>query len=124
MKPAPPVIKTSFITDSLFVLPVDRVGCLARAVGPLRSQQQKKTSVQHASQHDVFARRYDLPTTKDKAMTAVRVAIIGVGNCASSLVQGVHFYRGAKAQDQVPGLMHVDLGGYLPADIEFSAAFD
>lgn len=54
----------------------------------------------------------------------IRVAIIGVGNCASSLVQGVHFYRSATPGDFVPGLMHVDLGGFRPADIEFSAAFD
>jgi myo-inositol-1-phosphate synthase len=54
----------------------------------------------------------------------VRVAIIGVGNCASSLVQGVQYYRHAKPDDQVPGLMHVDLGGYHISDIEFSAAFD
>jgi myo-inositol-1-phosphate synthase len=54
----------------------------------------------------------------------VRVAIIGVGNCASSLVQGVHFYKKAKETDRVPGLMHVNLGGYHIKDIEFSAAFD
>jgi myo-inositol-1-phosphate synthase len=57
-------------------------------------------------------------------MGKIRVAIIGVGNCASSLVQGVHFYRDAQPDDFVPGLMHVDLGGYRPADIEFTAAFD
>ncbi|HNT54255.1 MAG TPA: inositol-3-phosphate synthase [Anaerolineaceae bacterium] len=54
----------------------------------------------------------------------VRVAIIGVGNCASSLVQGVHYYRNAADTDRVPGLMHVNLGGYHIHDIEFSAAFD
>lgn len=54
----------------------------------------------------------------------VRVAIIGVGNCASSLVQGVHFYRNAADTDTVPGLMHVNLGGYHIHDIEFTAAFD
>ena len=54
----------------------------------------------------------------------VRVAIIGVGNCASSLVQGVQYYREAKPEDFVPGLMHVNLGGYHISDIEFSAAFD
>jgi myo-inositol-1-phosphate synthase len=54
----------------------------------------------------------------------VRVGIIGVGNCASSLVQGVHYYREAKPEDFVPGLMHVNLGGYHINDIEFSAAFD
>ncbi len=54
----------------------------------------------------------------------VRVAIIGVGNCASSLVQGIQFYRNAKDDERVPGLMHVNLGGYHVSDIEFSAAFD
>src|SRR5438477_4607194 len=54
----------------------------------------------------------------------VRVAIIGVGNCASSLVQGVEFYRGAGEEEFVPGLMHVNLGGYHVRDVEFSAAFD
>ena len=54
----------------------------------------------------------------------VRVAIIGVGNCASSFVQGVHYYRNADPDESVPGLMHVDLGGYHVRDIEFSAAFD
>lgn len=54
----------------------------------------------------------------------VRVAIIGVGNCASSLVQGVQFYKDANESDFVPGLMHVSLGGYHIRDIEFTAAFD
>jgi myo-inositol-1-phosphate synthase len=54
----------------------------------------------------------------------IRVALIGVGNCASSLVQGVHFYRDASEDDFVPGMMHVNLGGYHARDIEFSAAFD
>src|SRR3954465_5954104 len=54
----------------------------------------------------------------------VRVAIIGVGNCASSLVQGVEFYKNAPENERVPGLMHVNLGGYHVRDIEFTAAFD
>jgi myo-inositol-1-phosphate synthase len=54
----------------------------------------------------------------------VRVAIIGVGNCASSFVQGIEHYRDADPRESVPGLMHVDLGGYHVNDIEFSAAFD
>ena len=54
----------------------------------------------------------------------IRVGIIGVGNCASSLVQGVGFYRDATTDSFVPGLMHVELGGYHVRDIEFSAAFD
>lgn len=57
-------------------------------------------------------------------MTKVRVGIIGVGNCASSLVQGVQYYRDANDDDFVPGLMHVNLGGYHIRDIEFSCAFD
>jgi myo-inositol-1-phosphate synthase len=55
---------------------------------------------------------------------SVRVAIIGVGNCASSLVQGVHYYRRATAGAFIPGLMHPRIGGYHVGDIEFSAAFD
>ena len=54
----------------------------------------------------------------------VRVAIVGVGNCASALVQGVHKYRDASPDAFVPGLMHVDLGGYHVRDIQFVAAFD
>jgi len=57
-------------------------------------------------------------------LAKIRVAIIGVGNCASSLVQGVHFYKDAPDDEFVPGLMHVRLGGYHIGDIEFSAAFD
>ena len=58
--------------------------------------------------------------SKDK----VRVAIIGVGNCANSLLQGVEYYKDADRDAFVPGLMHVDLGGYHISDIEFTAAFD
>ena len=54
----------------------------------------------------------------------VRVAIVGVGNCASSFVQGVEYYKDADPTQPVPGLMHVDLGGYHVSDIEFTAAFD
>ncbi|HEV2459074.1 MAG TPA: inositol-3-phosphate synthase [Ktedonobacterales bacterium] len=55
---------------------------------------------------------------------SVRVAIVGVGNCASSLVQGVEYYKNAAESDFIPGLMHVNLGGYHISDIEFSAAID
>jgi myo-inositol-1-phosphate synthase len=57
-------------------------------------------------------------------MKSVRVAIVGVGNCASSLVQGVEYYRHTDADERVPGLMHVDFGGYHVSDVEFVAAFD
>ena len=57
-------------------------------------------------------------------MGNINVAIIGVGNCASSLIQGVYYYRKAKENEFVPGLMHVNLGGYHISDIKFVAAFD
>ena len=57
-------------------------------------------------------------------MGTINVAIIGVGNCASSLVQGVHYYKDAKEDEFVPGLMHANLGGYHISDINFVAAFD
>ncbi|HLX78243.1 MAG TPA: inositol-3-phosphate synthase [Acidimicrobiales bacterium] len=60
----------------------------------------------------------------DRSTGKIKVAIAGVGNCASSLVQGVEYYRDADPNDRVPGLMHVALGGYHVGDIEFVAAFD
>ena len=57
-------------------------------------------------------------------MGKINVAIVGVGNCASSLVQGVHYYRKAEPDGFVPGLMHVNLGGYHISDVNFVAAFD
>src|SRR4026208_964081 len=63
-------------------------------------------------------------TNGARAKDKVRVAIIGVGNCANSLLQGVEYYKDAKPEDAVPGLRHVDLGGYHISDIEFPAAFD
>ena len=57
-------------------------------------------------------------------MSTVRIAIVGVGNCASSLVQGLHHYRDADPSQDVPGLMHVELGGYHVRDVEVVAAFD
>ena len=57
-------------------------------------------------------------------MSQVRVAVVGVGNCAASLVQGVHYYADADPSAQVPGLMHVDFGGYHVRDVTFVAAFD
>jgi myo-inositol-1-phosphate synthase len=59
-----------------------------------------------------------------QAVTAIRVAVVGVGNCASSLIQGVHYYRDASAEDDVPGLMHVQFGDYHIRDIAFVTAFD
>ncbi len=59
-----------------------------------------------------------------RSASPVRVAVVGVGNCASSLVQGVHYYADAQPDGDVPGLMHVDVGGYHVGDLEFVAAFD
>src|SRR6476646_2149041 len=61
---------------------------------------------------------------KARSDDRVRVAIIGVGNCANSLLQGVEYYKDAPDDEFVPGLMHVNLGGYHVRDIEFTAAFD
>ncbi|WP_026614536.1 inositol-3-phosphate synthase [Ensifer aridi] len=55
---------------------------------------------------------------------SIRIGLAGVGNCASSLVQGITFYRDAREDESVPGLMHVNLGGYHVRDVEISAAFD
>ncbi|WXG41425.1 MAG: inositol-3-phosphate synthase [Candidatus Freyarchaeum deiterrae] len=57
-------------------------------------------------------------------MGKIRVAITGLGNCASAIIQGVRYYQNAKKEETVPGLMHVNFGGYYPKDIEFVAAFD
>ena len=64
------------------------------------------------------------PRPRNPAGHPIRVAIAGIGNCASSLVQGVAYYRDARADETVPGLMHVTLGGYHVRDITFVAAFD
>src|SRR3954449_7096951 len=58
------------------------------------------------------------------ASRKIRVGLVGVGNCASSLVQGLTYYRDADGNEPIPGLMHPDLGGYCIGDIEISAAFD
>ena len=57
-------------------------------------------------------------------MSKIRIAIVGVGNCASSLVQGIHYYRDAKEDEFVSGLMHVNFGPYHVSDIKVVAAFD
>ena len=57
-------------------------------------------------------------------MSSIRVAIVGVGNCAASLVQGVEYYKNADPKQSVPGLMHVQFGEYHVKDVQFVAAFD
>ncbi len=80
-------------------------GAARKAAGPAKSPRPAKTA-------------------RSKSKGQINVAIIGVGNCASSLVQGVTFYREARENEQIPGLMHVNLGGYHISDINFVAAFD
>src|SRR3984957_6398913 len=63
-------------------------------------------------------------TKEHIGMGSIRVAIVGVGNCAASLVQGVHYYRDADPETRVPGLMHVQFGDYHVRDVEFVTAFD
>jgi myo-inositol-1-phosphate synthase len=73
---------------------------------------------------EAMAKRNGSQNGRARATGKVRVAIIGVGNCANSLLQGVEYYKDASPDEFVPGLMHVDLGGYHVRDIEFTAAFD
>jgi myo-inositol-1-phosphate synthase len=73
---------------------------------------------------EAMAKRNGSQNGTASATGKVRVAIIGVGNCANSLLQGVEYYKDASPDEFVPGLMHVDLGGYHVRDIEFTAAFD
>ncbi len=82
------------------------------------------TSSEHSTNGAGCQRAASAPTNGRHQADKVRVAIIGVGNCASAFVQGIHYYADADPQLQVPGLMHVDLGGYHVRDIEFTAAFD
>jgi len=78
----------------------------------------------NGSRHNGKAAATTTLKTSPRSRRKVRVAILGVGNCASSLVQGVEYYKDAKPGASIPGLMHVELGGYHIRDIEFSAAFD
>jgi myo-inositol-1-phosphate synthase len=87
------------------------VGALSERLGG--STPRKETMARNGSQNG-----------KARSKDKVRVAIIGVGNCANSLLQGVEYYKDASPDEFVPGLMHVDLGGYHVRDIEFTAAFD
>src|SRR4030088_2873428 len=81
-------------------------------------------TVKNGSRHNGRAPKTTSVRSDARSRRKVRAAIPGVGNCASSLVQGIEYYRDAKPGASIPGLMHVDLGGYHIRDIEFSAAFD
>src|ERR671919_1518488 len=83
-----------------------------------------ETLTSELTRKGVMAQTNGKKNGKVRAKDKVRVAIIGVGNCANSLLQGVEYYKDADPEQFVPGLMHVDLGGYHISDIEFTAAFD
>src|SRR5256885_9735450 len=78
----------------------------------------------NGSRHNGKAAASSSVRSDSRSRRKVRVASLGVGNCASARVQGLEYYREAKPGGSIPGLMHVDLGGYHIRDIEFSAAFD
>jgi myo-inositol-1-phosphate synthase len=120
-------------------LPGASPAVLLRVPSDLKFELEKDAHREGTSVNDVItralARGLSIPPNRKEAMSQqngkaraskdkVRVAIIGVGNCANSLLQGVEYYKDASPEDAVPGLMHVDLGGYHISDIEFTAAFD
>jgi myo-inositol-1-phosphate synthase len=76
------------------------------------------------SRKETMASKNGSSNGRTRSDDRVRVAIIGVGNCANSLLQGIEYYKDADPDEFVPGLMHVDLGGYHVRDVEFTAAFD
>ena len=122
-------------------LPGASPAVLLRVPSDLKYELEKDAQRENASVNDLIlrtladglavprqiSRKDDMSQTNGKVRGSkdkVRVAIIGVGNCANSLLQGVEYYKDASPEESVPGLMHVDLGGYHISDIEFTAAFD
>src|SRR5690606_29519282 len=94
---------------------------------PSEHQHLMNTSTSERQSHRSTHRRHTrglTPTSKESPMGSVRVAIVGVGNCATSLIQGVEYYKDADPAGTVPGLMHVKFGDYHVSDVEFVAAFD
>jgi myo-inositol-1-phosphate synthase len=115
--------------DVLLRMPVELKEKLAR-----RASERKRSVTQlivetlserlGANGKEAMASKNGSSNGRTRSDERVRVAIIGVGNCANSLLQGVEFYKDADPDEFVPGLMHVDLGGYHVRDVEFTAAFD
>ncbi len=96
---------------------------LRRRVSQVRARGADEAGERHVCQYCAHVPPYN-EEERTQMGKKVRAAIIGVGNCASSLVQGIEYYRNASDTDFIPGLMHANLGGYHVSDIEFSAAFD
>ena len=103
----------------------------ARVSPPQTPRPRRKGATENSSEQERQRQRQERRTPANtwagsgrRGDGKIRVAIVGVGNCASSLVQGRYYYENAKDDDFVPGLMHVNLGGYHVRDIDFVAAFD
>jgi myo-inositol-1-phosphate synthase len=115
--------------DVLLRMPAELKSKLTR-----RARERKRTTNQlivetlseqlDTSRKDQMASKNGSSNGRARSDERVRVALIGVGNCANSLLQGVEYYKDADPDEFVPGLMHVDLGGYHVRDVEFTAAFD
>ncbi len=101
-----------------FRCPADQALLLAERSDGSRDFFRRDTAAAHA----LCCRRTDGDRTLDSR--PLRVGLVGIGNCASSFVQGLSYYRDARANEPVPGLMHAEIGGYHISDIEVSAAFD
>ena len=100
------------------------LAALAHELGvPFESNRRRSVPSGAAAERNQWPQR-TAQRTAARSKDKVRVAIVGVGNCANSLLQGVKYYKDADRGRFVPGLMHVDLGGYHISDIEFTAAFD
>src|SRR5690606_35638005 len=99
------------------------VSSISSASSPASARCAGSTNSSPPSSRQQHATKKENPTM-DENSTAVRVAIVGVGNCASSLVHGVEYYKDADAETTVPGLMHVEFGSYHVRDVQFVAAFD
>ena len=98
---------------------------LAHELGiPFTSNRRRPAATGSGRGKEPMAATHGSKNGRARSKEKVRVAIVGVGNCANSLLQGIQYYRDASSSDTVPGLMHVDLGGYHIRDIEFVAAFD
>ncbi len=101
------------------------LAALADGLGiPFESNSRRAAAPRSGRGKEPMAATNGSKTGSTRSKEKVRVAIIGVGNCANSLLQGVEYYKDASPEKSVPGLMHVDLGGYHISDIEFVAAFD
>jgi myo-inositol-1-phosphate synthase len=112
--------------DVLLRMPPELKDKLARRASE-RKRNANDLIVETLSEGLGLTRKDDMASTNGRARRngeKVRVAIVGVGNCANSLLQGVEYYKDAPDDEFVPGLMHVNLGGYHVRDVEFTAAFD